>query len=149
MHTVMTTVVMLEQCSAKALAYSSCPRLMLFDGTERAQANFVSSSFATFEAWKPGSTALLKNCSLTFKVDAGSDITYGSAGAPPTVQLSPKNRKTAEIMSQSIQAAFRDSACVTVQAAVDENSLSAGFRPPIHQQSSAQGSYCAAAATVQ
>ena len=70
---------------------------------------------------KPGCTKLLTDASLTFRLDANGRIALDGNGKP-TVVLTPEHRHTAEIMSNSLQVVVKDSARVSVQAAIDEYS---------------------------
>ena len=117
----LATVVGLKQRNADALAHSNRPRLGVHDGSNRNEANWEASSRSIWECWKPGCTALLTDASLTFRLDANRNIELDVNGLP-TVVLTPENRRTAETISQSVQAVMKDSARVTVQAALDEYS---------------------------
>ena len=57
-----------------------------------------------------------------------SAIKYDPTGAPTAV-LNEEDQKTAEIMPRALQAAVKDSACVTVQAAINEYIQPALHRP--------------------
>ena len=76
---------------------------------------------------EPGCTKLLTDASLTFQLDASGKIELDENGKP-TVVLTPENRETAEVMSNSIQMVVKDSARVSVQSAIDE--FSAAFADP-------------------
>ena len=117
----LVTVVALEKRNQDALDHSNRPRLGVFHGSDKDEANWETSSRAIWECWKPGCTALLTDTSLTFRLDAHGKIELDGNGKP-TVVLTPENRRTAEVMSQSIQVVVKDSARVSVQAAVDEYS---------------------------
>ena len=93
----------------------------MHDGSERNEANWEASSHSIWEFWKPDCTALLTDASLTFCLNTNRNIELDANGLP-TVMLTPENRRTAGTMSQSIQIVIKDSARVTVQAALDEYS---------------------------